>query len=496
MPYPSLYQINTRVWLRDLAGTLGRPATLADIPDAFLDDATSLGFDYLWFLGLWQTGAAGRQVVLDHPEWQQEFKAALSDFSQDDLVSSPFAVTAYALHPDFGGAADLVALRERLHARGLQLVADFIPNHTALDHPWVEAHPEFYVQGSEADLQREPGNYQRVETKGGSRIFAHGRDPYFPGWLDLLQLNYRHAGLREAMMQELLRVADVADGVRCDMAMLILPEVFRRTWGDHSLPADGTPPVDEPFWPEAIRRVRARQPHFLFMAEVYWDLERELMSEGFDYCYDKRLYDQLRSRDVAAVRGHLGSDPAYQDKLVRFLENHDELRAASAFPVAVHQAAAILAYLIPGLRFFHEGQLEGRTFKVPMSLGRRPAETVDLVLQQFYRELLACLRRPEVRQGRWQLLEAGPAREGNPARNPFLAFAWEGAAGERLLAAVNFGPAAGQARVPLPFSDVREVKIIFQDQASVVGPQPEGVNVQDRSLLLDLPAWGFKVMAG
>ena len=184
------------------------------------------------------------------------------------------------MHPDFGGPADLVALRARLHARGLKLVADFIPNHTALDHPWVEAHPEFYVQGSEADLQREPGNYQRLETKAGPRIFAHGRDPYFPGWLDVLQLNYRHPGLREAMMQELLRVADVADGVRCDMAMLILPEVFRRTWGEHSRPADGTPPVDEPFWPEAIRRVRARQPHFLFMAEVYWDLERELMERG------------------------------------------------------------------------------------------------------------------------------------------------------------------------------------------------------------------------
>ena len=322
-------------------------------------------------------------------------------------------------------------------------MADFIPNHTALDHPWVESHPEFYVQGSEADLQREPGNYQRLETKAGPRIVAHGRDPYFPGWLDVLQLNYRHAGLREAMMQEFLRVADVADGVRCDMAMLILPEVFRRTWGDHSRPADGTPPVDEPFWPEAIRRVRARQPHFLFMAEVYWDLERELMEEGFDYCYDKRLYDQLRARDAAAVRGHLGSDPAYQDKLVRFLENHDELRAASAFPVAVHQAAAVLAYLIPGLRFFHEGQLEGRKFKVPMSLGRRPAEMVNPVLQQFYRELLTCLRRPEVRQGRWQLLAAAPARDGNPAGNPFLAFAWEGANGARLLVAVNFGPAPG-----------------------------------------------------
>ena len=217
------------------------------------------------------------------------------------------------------------------------------------------------------------------------------------------------------------------------------------------------------------------------------------MGEGFDYCYDKRLYDQLRARDAAAVRGHLGSDPAYQDKLVRFLENHDELRAASAFPVAVHQAAAVLAYLIPGLRFFHEGQLEGRTFKVPMSLGRRPAETVDPVLQHFYRELLACLRRPEVRQGRWQLLEAAPAREGNPAGNPFLAFAWEGATGERLLAAVNFGPAPGQVRVALPFSDLGEIKIILQDSISATRPEPAEVKVQDQGLLLDLPAWGFNI---
>ena len=162
--YPSLYQINTWVLLRELGSTLGRPAILADIPDEFLDQVAALGFDYVWFLDLWQTGPAGRQISLSHPEWLKEFQATLPDSSEADVSGSPFAVSGYTLHLDFGQEADLFSLKERLRARGLKLIVDFVPNHTALDHPWVEKHPEFYVQGSEADLEREPHNYRRVET--------------------------------------------------------------------------------------------------------------------------------------------------------------------------------------------------------------------------------------------------------------------------------------------------------------------------------------------
>ena len=223
------------------------------------------------------------------------------------------------------------------------------------------------------------------------------------------------------MAQELLKLAGIADGVRCDMAMLILPEVFQRTWGERSLPTDGSPPVDEPFWPETIGRVKAKNPGFIFMAEVYWDLEWTLMQQGFDYCYDKSLYDRLLSRDAAAVRAHLWADMAYQNKLARFLENHDEPRAAHDFPQPVHQAAAVVTYFTPGLRFFHEGQLEGRRVKVSMHLGRRPEEPVDPSCRNFTGKLLACLKRPEVRDGRWQLLELRPAWEGNPTWDRFLA---------------------------------------------------------------------------
>jgi glycosidase len=493
--YPSLYQINTRVWLRELANTLGRPATLADIPGEFLDQIASLGFDYVWFLGLWQTGSAGRQVSLSHPEWLQEFQATLPGFTEADVSGSPFAVTGYTLHQDFGLEADLLRLKERLQKRKLKLMADFVPNHTAPDHPWVKQHPEFYVQGSEADLEREPHNYRRLETPSGSLILAYGRDPFFAGWPDTFQLNYRHPGLREAMAQELLKIAAIADGVRCDMAMLILPEVFQRTWGDRSLSTDGSPPVDAPFWPETIGRVKARNPGFIFMAEVYWDLEWTLMQQGFDYCYDKSLYDRLLSRDAAAVRAHLWADMAYQNRLARFLENHDEPRAAHEFPPPVHQAAAVITFLTPGLRFFHEGQLEGRRVKVSMHLGRRPEEPVDPELQEFYRKLLACLERPEVRDGRWQFLETRPAWEGNPTWDRFLAFAWERGQGQRLLITVNYGPTQGQCHVSLPWDDLSGKQVILQDLVKEARYEWQGDDLCNQGLYVDLPAWESHIFA-
>jgi hypothetical protein len=295
------------------------------------------------------------------------------------------------------------------------------------------------------------------------------------------------------MKQELLKIAEVADGVRCDMAMLVLPEVFRRTWGERSLPTDGSEPVDKPFWPETIGEVKGKNPQFIFMAEAYWELEWELMQQGFDYCYDKKLYDRLLSQDAMAVRGHLWADMAYQSRLVRFLENHDEPRAAHEFPPQVHQAAAVVTYLTPGLRFFHEGQLEGRRVKVSMHLGRRPEEPVNLVLQEFYRKLLDCLKHPEVREGSWQLLEVCSAWEGNHTWERFLAYAWKGESGQRLLIAVNYGPTQGQCYVKLPFDDLRGGKVVIQDLMSDVQHEREGDDMLNRGLFLDMPAWGFNV---
>ena len=372
--YPSLYEINTRVWLCRLSQEAGKPVTLADIDDATLDDLARRGFDWIWLLSVWQTGAASRAVSRSNPAWQAEFRLVLPDLTEEDISGSGFAIGAYEVDEALGGKAALAAFRARLAARGLRLMLDFVPNHTALDHPWVKAHPDFYVQGSEQALAAAPQNYRRVETDQGARILAYGRDPNFPGWPDTLQLDYANPALQAAKMAELLAIAEQCDGVRCDMAMLLLPEVFRRTWG--LAPA--------PFWPTAIAAVRRAHPGFTFLAEAYWDLEWDLQQQGFDYCYDKRLYDRLHNADAGALRAHLAAGLDYQDRLARFLENHDEPRAAAIFPWPQHQAAATVTYFAPGLRFFHQGQLEGARVHVPVHLCRGPVEAPD----RGYRRLL------------------------------------------------------------------------------------------------------------
>jgi len=482
-PYPSLLQINTRVWLTELSGDLRRKATLDDIPDAELDRLAHLGFDWIWMLSVWQTGPAGQQISRSNPEWRKEFEKTLPDLREEDIAGSGFAITGYTVHQALGGDAALARLRERLRRRGLKLMLDFVPNHTGPDHPWVEAHPGYYIPGTEAELERTPQNFTRVRRRGGDLILAFGRDPYFPGWPDTFQLDYSNPATQEAMIGELLKIAGQCDGVRCDMAMLVLPDVFERTWGRR--------PQD--FWPRATRQVRERVPDFCFMAEVYWDLEWTLQQQGFDYTYDKRLYDRLREGHARPVREHFCAGLDYQDKLARFLENHDEPRAAATFTPEVHRASAIITFLAPGLRFFHQGQFEGRRKRISPHLVRAPLEPPDGELQQFYDRLLSVLRQPDVHDGQWQLLECAPAWDGNWTWDCFLAFAWQGPAGDRLLATVNFAPNQSQCYVRVPFMDLAGRSVRFKDLMGPASYDRSGHEVVSGGLYLDLSPWGYHV---
>src|SRR5262249_23371749 len=216
-------------------------------------------------------------------------------------------------------------------------------------------------------------------------------------------------------------------GVRWDGALLVLPAGFERPWGRRA-------PL---FWPRATARARERVPGFRFMAEVYWDLEWTMLQQGFDYAYDKRLYDRLREGHARPVREHFSAGLDYQDRLARFLENHDEPRAAATFPPGTHEAAAAVTLLAPGLRLLPPRQFQWRRKRSSPHLVRAPQEPVDAGLEGFYSRLLAVLRRPELREGGWRLLECVPAWEGNGSWDNFLAFAWEGPGGGRLLVAVN-----------------------------------------------------------
>ncbi len=483
--YPSLFQINTRVRLSELTAELGRPATLDDIPDAELDRLAADGFDLVWFLGVWQTGEAARRVSRSKTEWLAEYRRILPNFREEDVTGSCFAVRDYRVHVDFGGDEALARLRARLKHRGLRLILDFVPNHMAPDHPWVTKHPDFFVGGTEEQLAAQPQNYCRLGQGPGARVLAHGRDPWFDGWPDTLQLDYGNPALQEAMLGELRRIARQCDGVRCDMAMLVLPEVFEKTWGISA----------QPFWPRATEAVRAKVPGFLFLAEVYWDLEWTLQQQGFDYAYDKRLYDRLVEGHARPVREHLHAGLDFQDRLARFLENHDEPRAAATFAPEVHRAAAVLTFLTPGLRFFHQGQREGKRVRIPVHLGRGPDEAPDAPSATFYDRLLGCLKDPAFRDGRWQLLECRPAWDGNGTWDSFAAFSWSGPYDERRLVAVNYAGHQGQCYVGMPWRDLDGRTWRLQDLTGPAVYDRPGSDLVWQGLYLDMPAWGYHVFA-
>jgi hypothetical protein len=481
--YPSLFQINTRVWLTALASHLGRPATLDDIPDAELDRLAGAGFEWVWLLSVWQLGPAGIRVSRSIPELRREFEATLPDLREEDIAGSGFAITGYSVHTSLGGDAALARLRDRMRPRNLKLMLDFVPNHTALDHPWVESNPDSYISGMQADLEREPHNYIRLSRGSGDVILAHGRDPFFPGWTDTLQLDYSNPATQDAMLAALEKIAGQCDGVRCDMAMLVLPDVFERTWGRRP----------QPFWPRAIRGVHEHVSGFCFMAEVYWDLEWTLQQQGFNYTYDKRLYDRLREGHARPVREHFLAGLDFQNRLARFLENHDEPRAAATFPRSIHEAAAVITFLSPGMRFFHQGQLDGRLKRISPHLVRAPVETANEPLQRFYDRLLSALQRPALREGDWRLLECASAWDGNWTRESFLGFWWQGTSGDRVLVVVNYADHQSQCYVRLPVEGGDGRTMRFSDVMGTAIYDRADTDVAAHGLYLDMPPWGYHV---
>jgi hypothetical protein len=483
--YPSLYQINTRVWLRRLSGDADKQVTLADIDDVTIDCFAERGFDWIWLLSVWQTGAAGRTVSRSNPQWRAEFTALLPDLREEDICGSGFAITAYTVSDALGGERALAQFRERLARRGIKLMLDFVPNHTAPDHPWVKAHPDYYVEGNEAALAGSSQNYLRVDTDFGPKILAYGRDPNFPGWPDTLQLNYANPELQAARIDELLGIAGNCDGVRCDMAMLLLPEIFQRTWGMAA----------EAFWPKATAAVHEKYPDFTFMAEVYWDLEWTLQQQGFAYCYDKRLYDRLREGHVGPIRDHLLAGLDYQDKLARFLENHDEPRAASVLSWPQHQAAAIITFLSPGLRFFYDGEFDGARIRVPTHLCRGPTEPANPEIAAFYSRLLTALKRTVFRDGTWSQLQPLPAWSGNWTHDEFVAFAWADADGSHHVVVVNYTGNQGQCRLPLPFPELRGQQVRLTDIMGTEVYERDGTELVYPGLYIDHSPWHFNIFA-
>jgi hypothetical protein len=481
--HPTIYEINTWVWLYELSEQTQRPVTLATVPKQAWDALASYGFDAVWFMGVWQRSPAGIEISLRNDALMAEFRRLLPDFTVEDNVGSAYCVREYRVDARLGGAEGLAQARRHLAERGMRLILDFVPNHVAPDHAWAATHPEYFIQGSASELTAKPGEFLRV----GNHVLACGRDPYFPPWQDVLQLNAFHPGLRKAAIETVQSIADQCDGMRCDMAMLLLNQIFQRTWGGRA----GPMPQPE-YWREVIGAVKQRSPNTVFMAEAYWDLEWELQQQGFDFCYDKRLYDRLEHDNAESIRLHLCADLRYQEKLVRFIENHDEPRAAATFSIPKARAAAVTVSTLQGAVLFHEGQFEGRRGRLPVFLRRRPKEPADRDLQEFYKRLLGALRRDEFKGGQWQLCE----RTGWPDNQRYLnlvAWCWIHERKRRLIV-VNLSDTPSQGQIHLPASALDDGTWRMTDELSAKVFERRADQIGREGLYVELDPWAFHVL--
>lgn len=489
--HPHLYEINTWVWLEELSRRAGKTVTLGSVPDAEWERLAALGFDFVWLMGVWERSAAGRQIARTDMSLWPAYEEALPGWRMEHVVGSGYSVKAYRPDPRIGSWEELDAVREKVRERGIGLILDFVTNHTGPDHAWVSEHPEYYVQGSERDFREDPSAFFMAEPArragygpGEPRFIACGRDPFFPPWTDTAQLNYFHPGTRRAAIEELKTIAQHCDGVRCDMAMLELNEVFSRTWA-HLL--RGTPAPLTEFWDEAT----ASLPGLVWIAEVYWDMEWRMQQLGFSFTYDKRLLDRLHFVAPGEVRAHLRAEGEYQNRLARFLENHDEARSALAIGKERLPAAATLVATLPGMRLYQHGQFEGRKIRPPVQLSVVAEEPPDAEIQALYERLLRISNGDVFHAGEWTLLDVHPAGEGS--HEHLIAYEWQ-LEGARRVVVVNLGHATSQGALRLSDFE-RGHRYIFHDELNDASYERDGEDLSRNGLFVRLAAHHAHIFA-
>ena len=420
-----LYELNTRTWksTRDGDGIV-HVGGFNRIAMSDLKAIKSSGFNSLWLMGIWEIGPKVR---------------AISKRYGADFAGSPFAISDYRISEELGTEQEFKQLVDRAHESGLSVIVDFVPNHMGLDSDWLNEHPEYFIHRVlDAAEEKLPDSELEVRYAGhfvyrtpsypeaGTRVpktimVSYGKDPYFYPWIDTAQLDYANPGLRRKMIDVLSRWAKIVDGVRCDMAMLVLREQVKIHRHPEMSWENFNRWMPEEFWSEAIRVVKRVNPQFSFMAETYWAMEGYLQHLGFDYTYNKPLYEAIcnafhngNAEGLMNFVRMLGTD--FLKKGVHFLENHDEERAMNALGEERQRAAAALLFTLPGIALIHQGQLEGKRERLPVQrVVPLAQEQENASLAGFYRQLLQTTALPVFREGRLNVLYSN--------NSSFIAFA-------------------------------------------------------------------------
>ncbi|QQS35269.1 MAG: glycosidase [Ignavibacteriales bacterium] len=458
---PVLYEINTRVWINQF----GQNATLADIPKTFFDDLEQKGINIVWLMGAWKTCTDIINKCCFQVDLISAYYHSLPDWKNSDVIGSPYSIDEYMVNSSLGGSEALKIFRNNLNEKGILLFLDFVPNHFGASSGIIKSNPEVFLQGDDNLIEKDPHTYY-IPANGSGQIFAHARDPLFPAWTDTIQVNYFSSAARSFMIETLKSISEMCDGVRCDMAMLPLNNTFNNTWIG-ALSRQGIQKPKTEFWTEAITEVKKQKPDHIFLGEAYWDLEYTLQQQGFDYTYDKRLTDRLSSGDLNGIKLHLRAEKSFQEKCMRFIENHDEPRASSKFGEQKSLAAATVISTIAGMKLFHDGQFEGKKVKLPVQLGREPIEKQSESIKKYYRKLLAIINSEVFRFGEWKLMEALPASNDNFSFENILVWSWQ-LNNELRIIAVNYSAATSQCRLKFSVEhkkdDIKLIDLLSNDE--------------------------------
>jgi len=414
---------------------------LSDIPDSEFSDLKQQGIDIVWMMGVWELGSYGLRHDRTDPALLAYYPTVLQGFTLQDVIGSPYAIVDYVTNPELGSDSDLKALRSRLNSMGLKLMLDFVPNHSAVDCPWTTSDPTYYIRAPQSNPPYDPSRYL-------ASGIAYGYSGYGGAWTDTAQFNYWNMDFRKEITQQLMAVASFSDYIRCDMAYLCLNDVIKSIWANQMTFWGYQQPSTE-FWRDAISQVKSSYD-VKFLAEVYSPWQDQLQQVGFDFTYDKSLYDRLGSGNLDDIRNYVKSTPAYYtEHSAHFVENHDEPRAAAFFGSNSRaDAANSVVMTLPGMRFYFEGQENGYFNKLDVHLRRATPEPSHPGVAKYYSLFIQQISQPIFHSGSWNY------RDIQGSGDSWRLLAWEWVYNnEKVLVVVNYSDQSGSGAIPCPLAE-------------------------------------------